>query len=117
LVAKVPWVRVFAEGLVIVASILLALAADAWWQTRQDREIERDALRLILVDLAVDTLETRRVLSIAGRHAAAAAQLQSLWDDPESPVARLDSASRRSCRGITSSYRDQPTRVCATGTA
>jgi hypothetical protein len=30
-VLEIPWPHILAEGVVIVASILLALAADAWW--------------------------------------------------------------------------------------
>jgi hypothetical protein len=38
---RIPWPRIFAEGVVIIASILLALAADAWWDERSDqRELE-----------------------------------------------------------------------------
>lgn len=41
---KVPWIRVLAEGVVIVGSILLAFAIDAGWDTRQDREREHEYL-------------------------------------------------------------------------
>lgn len=54
----IPWLRVFAEGGVIVLSILLALAADAWWQDRQEREIER----LYLVRLHDELQEGRAVI-------------------------------------------------------
>lgn len=37
----IPWLRVFAEGGVIVGSILLAFALDAWW----DRQNRHDELR------------------------------------------------------------------------
>ena len=33
----IPWLRVFAEGAVIVVSILLAFGIDAWWEGRQER--------------------------------------------------------------------------------
>lgn len=41
---KIPWLRIGAEGVVIVASILFAFAVDAWWAERQEREIEREDL-------------------------------------------------------------------------
>jgi hypothetical protein len=44
------WSRVVAEGLVIAVSILLALAADAWWEGVQERRLESQ----YLVQLAVD---------------------------------------------------------------
>ena len=31
---QIPWLRVFVEGVVIVGSILLALAGDTWWGER-----------------------------------------------------------------------------------
>jgi hypothetical protein len=44
--------RWIAEGAVIVASILVAFSIDAWWETRQEREIERDAVAVLVRDLA-----------------------------------------------------------------
>ena len=38
------WLRFAAEGLVIVVSILLALAVDTYWSARQDRAVERTEL-------------------------------------------------------------------------
>jgi hypothetical protein len=35
---KIPWARVLVEGLVIVASILLAFGIEAWWDGRQARQ-------------------------------------------------------------------------------
>ena len=43
----IPWVRLIAQGVSIVASILLAFAIDAWWQSR----LEDRAVREILVSL------------------------------------------------------------------
>jgi len=44
----VPWARILVEGMVIVGSILLALAVDEWWEGRELRQAER----AILVRLA-----------------------------------------------------------------
>jgi hypothetical protein len=41
---RVPWLRLLAEGGVIIASVLLALAADAWWDGRQERVEEAQTL-------------------------------------------------------------------------
>ena len=41
---QVVWSRIFLEGAVIVGSILLALTADAWWDERQEREAEAEAV-------------------------------------------------------------------------
>ena len=39
-----PWTRVLVEGLVVVGSILLAFAIDAWWDDRRDRRAEAEIL-------------------------------------------------------------------------
>lgn len=39
----IQWLRVSIEGLVIVSSILLALAGDAWWDGVKERTVEHDA--------------------------------------------------------------------------
>ena len=46
-----PWKRFAAEALVIVVSILLALAADAWWDGRNNEARERLALNDLAVEL------------------------------------------------------------------
>jgi hypothetical protein len=46
-----PWKRLFAEGLAIVLSILLAFGIDAWWQGRQQKYAETVLLQAILDDL------------------------------------------------------------------
>ncbi len=35
---KIPWPRIFVEGVVIVGSILLAFGIQAWWDGRQEAE-------------------------------------------------------------------------------
>ena len=48
---ELPWKRFAAEALVIVVSILLALAADAWWDGRNNEARERLALNDLAVEL------------------------------------------------------------------
>ena len=48
---RIPWGRVIAEALVIVASILLALGVEAWWGFRQDRVEERTRLDAVASEL------------------------------------------------------------------
>ena len=53
-IRNIPWSRVLAEGAIIVVSILLAFAIDAWWDSRKDRHEEREillGLRIEFVDL------------------------------------------------------------------
>lgn len=49
----IPWRRIAVEGTVIVASILLAFAIDAWWNDRQQHESEQIVLQTLLDDLRV----------------------------------------------------------------
>ena len=42
------WARVLGELVVIVAGILIALAADAWWQGLADEEQEREYLKYVV---------------------------------------------------------------------
>ena len=49
--AQIPWLRVFVEGVVIVASILLAFGIQAWWDGRQDDLLVRSGLAGVLEEL------------------------------------------------------------------
>jgi hypothetical protein len=44
---NIPWPRVAAEGIAILASILLAFAVQAWWEGRQARQELRELLVLL----------------------------------------------------------------------
>jgi hypothetical protein len=59
--AAIPWSRLFAELAVIVAGVLIALAANSWWERRQEQNHAREYLEQLLVD--VQTTE-RRLRSI-----------------------------------------------------
>jgi hypothetical protein len=54
---QIPWSRLLFEGVVIVASILLAFAIDAWWDARQQSRAGRD-----LVAAVVEEAEANREL-------------------------------------------------------
>ena len=47
----IPWKRIIVEATAIVASILLAFAIDAWWESSKAAEDEIESLGLILRDL------------------------------------------------------------------
>ncbi len=40
----IPWLRLLAEGIVVIGSILIAFAIDAWWARRQTDALERELL-------------------------------------------------------------------------
>jgi len=47
---NIPWLRIGAESVAIVASILLAFAIDAWWEGIKDRRLETEYLERLLED-------------------------------------------------------------------
>lgn len=47
---NIPWARILAESVAIVASILLAFAIDAWWDDRGERKLEA----VLVADLYTD---------------------------------------------------------------
>ena len=47
---QIPWLRVFVEGVVIVASILIAFALDASWEAYRQSQEERTILEGLRVD-------------------------------------------------------------------
>ena len=47
---NIPFKRLFVEGFVIVISILLAFAIDAWWDRQQESEQEAALLMSLLAD-------------------------------------------------------------------
>jgi len=49
---QIPWFRVVVEGVVIVASILLAFGIQAWWEGSQERELERRYLEALRGEFA-----------------------------------------------------------------
>lgn len=53
----IPWPRIFAEGVVIVASILLAFGIDAWWQEMQERGAERQQLGVLRAEIRANRAE------------------------------------------------------------
>jgi len=59
--------RVLGESLVIIMSVLLALSADAWWQTRQDDSRRRDYLEGLVIDFDLMSERADSSLAVAGR--------------------------------------------------
>ena len=58
---KIPWVRVLVEGVVIVGSIHLAFALDAWWDS-QSREAElREQAHVVAGEVASVSAAVQRV--------------------------------------------------------
>ncbi len=93
---QIPWLRVFVEGVVIVASILLALALDEWREERGELEDEQQALSGLQTDFRRyrEIMESR--VSAVTREIEQIEFLFSLGAGraEELPVARADSAFR-----------------------
>ena len=64
---QIPWLRVFVEGLVIVGSILLALALDAWWDGVQEAERRQALLRGLASDFEAAATDLDRVAQMHRR--------------------------------------------------
>jgi hypothetical protein len=50
MIRKIPWSRIFAEGTIIVVSILLAFWIDAWWQKQLERKESHALIRALHTD-------------------------------------------------------------------
>jgi hypothetical protein len=50
--SSISWKRILGEGVVIVASILLGLGIDAWWDNRQAARLEADILSALALEVA-----------------------------------------------------------------
>ncbi len=71
---QVPWLRVFVEGVVIVVSILMAFALEAWWGGQQRAKEEDEVLRALLVEfngaeVELDRVEQRHAEVVSGADA------------------------------------------------
>ncbi len=99
------WRRVLIEGAVIVVSILLAFAIDAWWDGRKDRVAERQLLASIERDLRESRAELMRVL-LYERRAALFERLAAA--SPEALRALPDDSARTWLRNLFGTVSFQP---------
>jgi len=61
---KIPWLRIVAESLAIVASILLAFAIDAWWQGRIEDRVRVGQLQSLAGEFEVNTAEVTELMAL-----------------------------------------------------
>lgn len=87
---RTPWFRVFAEGVVIVVSILLAFGIDAWWDAAQEREEERQALEALADDFESAAQTVDDYLLIMDSIALAANVILG-WTGPNADARHADS--------------------------
>lgn len=74
----IPWFRVFAEGAVIVGSILLAFALDAWWDNRNREDELREQLGVVAGEMRSAREALQRSLNVHDLNADLAERLLSL---------------------------------------
>ena len=74
------WSRVLVEGVVVVASILIALAVDAWWDGVQQRRIERTYIGQLTADIETLDEEVSRWLTLEERHLSSSVKILSFID-------------------------------------
>jgi hypothetical protein len=87
--ASVPWSRLFAELAVIIAGVLIALAANSWWEGRQEQKHAREYLEQLLVDIQRTDRRLRSTLETEThrREAVSAAigrAFAGTWPHPDS---------------------------------
>ncbi len=73
----IPWLRVLVEGVVIVGSILLAFALDAWWDDRKREGELRDQLEVVVREMRSTREALQRVLNAHEMNAQLAEHLAS----------------------------------------
>lgn len=83
---QTPWKRVLLEGVVIVASILLAFAIDAWWNNRIEQQREHEQLVSMRAEFQASLSGLDEVLTSVEGHAenveSFIALLKAAGDEP-----------------------------------
>ncbi len=72
---RIPWLRVFLEGGVIVGSILLAFSLDAWWDDRVRENELRNQLAVVARELRSSREALQRALDVHDMNAHLAQHL------------------------------------------
>jgi hypothetical protein len=82
---QIPFGRLAAEFVVIVVGVLVALAADAWWDGRQDLALERNVLTSLVEELRANRVRLQnKVQWREGIHTASSALLEAAVEGPDS---------------------------------
>ena len=83
---QIPWRRILVEGAVIVVSILLAFAIDAWWTNHIEQQREREQLVSMRAEFQAGLLGLDEVLTSVQGHAenveSFIALLKAAGDEP-----------------------------------
>ena len=96
------------EALVIVGSILLAFAIDAWWDEREQTERREAVLGSLRSDIALARADMDRVLPLSVRSLNGLAELQRLSDEGPIPEALWPKADTLLAYGFGAGSFDPP---------
>jgi hypothetical protein len=77
---------VFAEGLLIIVSILLAFAVDAWWDERSARNEADEELERVYYEVLADRPRIERSFHSQARSAAGAAEVARILESAGQPT-------------------------------
>jgi len=72
---RIPWLRIGAESVAIVVSILLAFGIEAWWQRRSEIEQADTLVASLYTDFQTSQAELQRALNEHQRYQLGAEQL------------------------------------------
>ncbi len=75
---QIPWARFGFESVLIISSILIALAVDSWREHRIERDDERQALASLLNEFEQNKVELDRALNTLTVSQSGASQLMAL---------------------------------------
>ena len=82
LTQRLPWGRLIIEGTVIVFSILLAFAIDAWWDGRQVEDAQIERLSRVAAELRSNSERIHRKIETLEVAITATSKILS-WMGPE----------------------------------
>ena len=88
-VSRIPWSRILVEGFVIVISILLAFAIDAWWDDQVEQKREREHLTSMRDEFAASLPGVDHVLTSVEQHAGNVEQFIELLKNADGQPVRI----------------------------
>jgi len=112
----VPWLRIGAESVAIVVSILLAFAIDAWWDGVLDRRAERELLSALAGEFEATQVELKRGHEIVAARSVAAFRLAA-FDDQSITQVDLEELTQLYHQATRPDYIDPPTGVLTSAIA
>lgn len=79
----IPWLRITAESVAVIASILIAFAIDAWWDQRQTAEIKSELIDSLKGDFRENLTEIQRAIEVANSDIKQMDRFRSLYQESD----------------------------------